>query len=72
MATHSSILAWRIPRTEKPGGLQSMGSQRIRLDLVTGTTDNSNHREDYRAGSETGSQERKVKVRGSCSRAEPG
>ena len=29
MATHSSILAWRIPRTEKPGGLQSMGSQRV-------------------------------------------
>ena len=28
MATHSSILAWRIPWTEKPGGLQSMGSQR--------------------------------------------
>ena len=28
LATHSSILAWRIPRTEKPGGLQSMGSQR--------------------------------------------
>ena len=27
MATHSSILAWRIPRVEKPGGLQSMGSQ---------------------------------------------
>ena len=26
--THSSILAWRIPRTEEPGGLQSMGSQR--------------------------------------------
>ena len=26
MATHSSILAWRIPRTEKPGGLQSVGS----------------------------------------------
>ena len=26
-ATHSSILAWRIPRTEEPGGLQSMGSQ---------------------------------------------
>ena len=26
MATHSSILAWRIPRTEEPGGLQSMGS----------------------------------------------
>ena len=29
MATHSSILAWKIPWTEEPGGLQSMGSQRI-------------------------------------------
>ena len=29
MATHSSIFAWRIPWTEEPGGLQSMGSQRI-------------------------------------------
>ena len=29
MATHSSILVWRIPRTEEPGGLQSMGSQRV-------------------------------------------
>ena len=28
LATHSSILAWRIPWTEEPGGLQSMGSQR--------------------------------------------
>ena len=27
MATHSSILAWRIPRTEEPGGLQPMGSE---------------------------------------------
>ena len=32
MATHSSILAWRIPWTEEPGGLQSMGSQRVRYD----------------------------------------
>ena len=32
MATHSSILAWRIPWTEKYGGLQSMGSQRIGHD----------------------------------------
>ena len=32
MATHSSILAWRIPWTEKPGGLQSMGSQRVGHD----------------------------------------
>ena len=31
-ATHSSILAWRIPWTEEPGGLQSMGSQRVGHD----------------------------------------
>ena len=30
MATHSSILAWKIPQTEEPGGLQSLGSQRVR------------------------------------------
>ena len=30
MATHSSTLAWRIPRMEEPGGPQSMGSQRVR------------------------------------------
>ena len=29
MATHSSIVAWRIPWTEEPGGLQSMGSQKL-------------------------------------------
>ena len=29
MATHSSILAWEIPWTEEPGGLQSMGSQKV-------------------------------------------
>ena len=29
MATHSSVLAWRTPWTEEPGGLQSMGSQRV-------------------------------------------
>ena len=32
MTTHSSILAWKIPRTEELGGLQSMGSQRVRQD----------------------------------------
>ena len=32
MATHSSILAWRIPWTEKPGGLQSTGSQTVGHD----------------------------------------
>ena len=32
VATHSSILAWKIPWTEEPDGLQSMGSQRVRHD----------------------------------------
>ena len=32
MVTYSSILAWRIPWTEEPGGLQPMGSQRVRRD----------------------------------------
>ena len=32
MATHSSILAWKIPRTEEPGELQSTGSLRVRQD----------------------------------------
>ena len=35
MATHSSILAWRSPWTEEPGGLWSMGSQRVSHDWVT-------------------------------------
>ena len=35
MATQSSILAWRIPWTEEPEGLQSIGSQRVRHDLTT-------------------------------------
>ena len=37
MATHSSILAWRIPWTEESGGLQSMGLPRVRHDWVTNT-----------------------------------
>ena len=37
MATHSSLLAWRIPWTEKPGGLQSMGSQRVRHNWASNT-----------------------------------
>ena len=37
MATHCSILAWRIPRIEEPGGLQSMGSQE------SDTTEQLNH-----------------------------
>ena len=35
MATHSSVLAWEIPWTEEPGGLQSMGSQRVNHGLAT-------------------------------------
>ena len=35
MAAHSNILAWRIPWTEEPGGLQSMGLQKVEHDLVT-------------------------------------
>ena len=35
MATHSNILAWKIPWIEEPGGLQSMGLQRVRHDLAT-------------------------------------
>ena len=37
MATHSSVLAWRIPWTKAPSGLQSLGSQRVRHDWVTET-----------------------------------
>ena len=35
LATHSSVLAWKIPWTEEPDRLQSMGLQRVRHDLVT-------------------------------------
>ena len=35
MATHCSVLAWKIPGTEEPGGLQSMRSQRVGHDLAT-------------------------------------
>ena len=37
MTTHSSILAWRIPWTEEPGGIQSMVSQRVGQDPATNT-----------------------------------
>ena len=39
VAIHSSILAWRIPRTEEPGRIQSMGSQTVGHDWVTNTFD---------------------------------
>ena len=37
LATHYSLLAWRIPWTEEPGGLRSMGSQRVGHNLATNT-----------------------------------
>ena len=37
MATHSSILAWKIPRTEEPGGLEAVGLQRVGQNGVTNT-----------------------------------
>ena len=43
MATHSNILAWRIPQTEEPGRLQSMGSQRIEHNWATNTHSNQTH-----------------------------
>ena len=51
MVTHFSILAWRIPSTEEPGRLHSLGSRRVRLDLVT-TACGSSHsvRAQYEAG----------------------
>ena len=35
MASHSSILGWKIPWTEEPGGIQSMGLQRVKHNLTT-------------------------------------
>ena len=43
MIPHSNILAWRIPGTEEPGGLQSTGLQRVRNDRATNTFTKRNH-----------------------------
>ena len=43
MATHSSILSWRIPWTEEPGGLQSLGSQRVKHKLMINTGKKKGH-----------------------------
>ena len=40
MTTHSSILAWEVPWTEEPCGLQSMGSQEVKHDLATNNSQN--------------------------------
>ena len=47
MATHSSIFAWKISWTEEPGGLQSMGSQRVGHDWVTNTYIYKTYKESY-------------------------
>ena len=46
MATHSSILAWEIPWAEEPGGMQSIGLQKIRYDIATKQHDNNRVVED--------------------------
>ena len=51
MATQSSILAWRIPWTEEPGGLQSTGSQRVEHDWATNTTTTINLNSHVASGS---------------------
>ena len=55
MASHSSILAWRIPWTEEPGGLQSTGSQRVRHDWAT---QHSTARDFTHAYSESGNKQK--------------
>ena len=50
MATHSSLLAWEIPRVEKPGGLQSVESHRVRDDW---DADTFTFMEDQRVGCES-------------------
>ena len=50
MATHSSILARKIPWTEEPGGLQSMGSQRVGQDGTMKQPPQTQEREDSRHG----------------------
>ena len=56
METHSSILAWKIPCTEEPGGLQPMGSQRIRHDLVTNTKPSKQKLHEFRTMSVSSDQ----------------
>ena len=43
MVTHSNILAWKMPKTEEPDGLQSVGLQRVRYDLATKQRQIVNH-----------------------------
>ena len=47
MATHSSLLAWEIPWTEEPGGLQSLGSERVRHNLENKNNNNNSVIQDW-------------------------
>ena len=47
LATHSSVLAWKIPWTEEPGGLQSMGLQSVGHNLATNTFTFIHNNEDF-------------------------
>ena len=60
MATHSSILAWRIPWTEEPGGLQSTGSQRVGHDYSNFTFTFTFREQDNKT---TASKASKVEIR---------
>ena len=48
MATHSSVLAWRIPWTEKPGGLQSVGSRRVGYDWGNLAAEEEEEKKEYK------------------------
>ena len=56
MATHSSILAWKIPWTEEPGGLQPVGSQRIGHDWVINTKPSKQKLHEFRTTSVSSDQ----------------
>ena len=67
MATHSSVLAWKIPWTEEPGGLQSMGSQRVRYDCAYMHTSILRNRNDMKKSynfteSNTGRQLKRIPI----------
>ena len=63
MATHCSILAWEIPWTEKPGGLQLMGYQRVRHDLGTTTAKHFKKKKCWSIQSENSRMERRKRKR---------
>ena len=61
-ASHSKILAWRIPRTEKPGGLQSTGTQRVGHDSAR-VQAKTNYRGQYKGPGPSALQEKSHKDR---------